>query len=297
MARIVCVGECMLELTGSLGSDVRLRFGGDTLNTAIYLARRGHHVRYLTALGADPYSADMCTAWASEGIDLSLVLTDPERLPGLYAVRTGAGGERSFAYWRSESAARQLFALPAIEAALVAAEDANLLYLSGITLSLFDVPGREKLADLAAQIRKTGGDVAFDPNYRSRQWPDPLAARHAIERFAARVSVVLPTFSDEHELFGDCDAFATIQRWVGYGVREVVVKLGEKGCLLCTDEGELSVPPKMAITPVDTTGAGDAFNAAYLDARLRAIDRTAAASRGNDLAGRVIGFTGAIAPE
>ena len=103
----------MLELSRPLGSDGwHLGFGGDTLNTAIHLARGGHDIAYLTAIGCDPLSADLKPQWAAEGLDTALVLEPPVRATGLYAISTDAAGERSFSYWRDTSAARAMFDLP-----------------------------------------------------------------------------------------------------------------------------------------------------------------------------------------
>jgi hypothetical protein len=135
MARIICIGEAMLELSSRAGA-CHLGYGGDTLNTAIHLARLGHDVAYLTALGADPFSADLRSKWADEGLDTSLILTDTARNPGLYAISVDHAGERSFTYWRNDSAARQMFALPEIERVLAEAIQADLLVYSLITLAV-----------------------------------------------------------------------------------------------------------------------------------------------------------------
>src|SRR3712207_2573497 len=100
MAKVAAIGECMVELT-VLGADtLRLGFGGDTLNTSVYLARLGIAVDYVTALGDDSYSARMVAQWREEGIGIDLVLRLPGRLPGLYLIETDASGERRFLYWR-----------------------------------------------------------------------------------------------------------------------------------------------------------------------------------------------------
>jgi 2-dehydro-3-deoxygluconokinase len=101
----------MLELAAGRG--LGAGYGGDTLNTAIHLARAGHDVGYFTALGSDPFADDLRHRWAAERLDCSLVLAHPSRQTGLYAISTDAQGERSFAYWRDTSAAREMFALPA----------------------------------------------------------------------------------------------------------------------------------------------------------------------------------------
>ncbi len=131
--RVVAAGECMLELARQ-GELWRLGAAGDSFNTALYLQRLGAKVRYFPALGRDPFSEEMLHSWAREGLDTSLVLRDPERLPGLYAIRTDDQGERSFYYWRQNAAARQLFRQPGIDAMLQAAADCDLLYLTGVDL-------------------------------------------------------------------------------------------------------------------------------------------------------------------
>jgi 2-dehydro-3-deoxygluconokinase len=295
MPRFVAIGECMLELSSGDDGRWRMGMGGDTFNTVAHLARLGADVGYLTSIGDDPFSRDMKERWAERGIDVSLVATVPGALPGLYAIRTDDAGERSFFYWRENAAVRRLFALPTTAAALARAAEAELLYLSGITLSLFEADGRSRLAELAAAVRANGGTVAFDTNYRAKGWRDPDDARRAVEAFAGQVTTALPTFDDEHTLFGDPDPQATISRWLSFGASEVVVKLGRSGCLVSDSGGATSVvEPVAPVTPIDTTGAGDAFNAAYLFARDRGASQVSAAAEANLLAGRVIRYRGAI---
>ena len=103
-------GEAMLEYHSHGGAG--LRYGGDTLNTAIHLARAGHEVAYVTAVGTDPISDALVNAWRAEGIDTRHVLRHPNRSPGIYAIHLDEEDERSFLYWRDRSAAREMFALP-----------------------------------------------------------------------------------------------------------------------------------------------------------------------------------------
>lgn len=305
---VVAVGECMLELsrprprprpTGGaerLGDGWRLGVAGDTYNTAVYLRRLGLPVTYLTALGVDPYSSEMLDVWQAEGLDTSLVLRDPQRLPGMYAIHTDSSGERSFSYWRSNSAARALFQLPGVDGSLTIASQAGLLYLSGITLSLFGRDERAKLWGLAQTVRANGGCVAFDPNYRPAGWSLPEHARAAFEAIAPSVSIALPSLDDEQRLYGDRDADAVLDRWQAWGVPEVALKQGDRGCLLASGSGRSQVPAMTVAQVVDTTGAGDAFNAAYLAARAKGLAPSVAAEQGARLAAKVIQHSGAILP-
>jgi 2-dehydro-3-deoxygluconokinase len=290
LARIVVIGEGMLELARQ-GDLWQLGHGGDTLNTAIHLARAGHDVAYLTALGSDPLSIDLKAKWAAEGLDTSLVLDHSTRSAGLYAISTDAAGERSFAYWRDTSAAREMFALSGMAAALAAAEQADLLCFSLISLAILPPDGREKVFGLARAIRARGGKVAFDGNFRSRLWSSPDEARRARDAAIAVADIGLPTLEDENALSSEADADAVAQHWAGLGCEETVIKLGPDGCRL--PDGAILPPPEV-LAPVDTSGAGDAFNGGYLAARIRDAGVSEAARAGHALAGWCVMRGGAI---
>jgi 2-dehydro-3-deoxygluconokinase len=298
--RIVVVGEGMLELSrapstvATDGGAWRLGHGGDTLNTAIHLARGGDRVAYLTALGSDPFSDTLRADWQDEGLDTALILTDAARLPGLYAIRTDDAGERTFSYWRGDSAARQVFALPGADGALATAQAADLLVFSLISLAILPDAGRATLLALAQRMRDEGRQVAFDGNYRPRLWDDADTARHWRDRAIACCTIGLPTLEDETAMEGtDASAADTAARWRAGGAGTVVVKLGADGCLL--PDGR-TLPPPQRLRPADTSGAGDAFNAGYLHALLRGAAPHAAALAGHRLAGWVVMRAGAVPP-
>lgn len=290
MARIVLIGEAMLELARK-GGDWRLAYGGDTLNTAIHLARAGHDVAYLTAIGSDALSGELKASWASEGLDTSLVLEHPSRSTGLYAISTDAAGERSFSYWRDTSAAREMFALPGAETALQVAEQADLIAFSLITLAILPPEARVTLLDLCQRMRRRGGKVAFDGNYRPRLWPSAAEACAARDAAIACADIGLPTLEDEALLSPGVTADAVAAHWEALGCGETVVKLGPQGARL--PDGTVLAPPQV-LEPVDTSGAGDAFNGAYLAARMNGEDIAASAMAGHRLAGWCVMRPGAI---
>lgn len=290
MARIVCIGEGMLELFRRDGQ-WQLGYGGDVLNTAIHLARAGRDVAFLTALGADGFSQELKRRWAAEGLDTSLVLTHPTRHAGLYALDIDANGERSFTYWRDTSAAREMFALAAVDATMTGIESADLLYFSLITLAILPAEGRRRLLDLASRVRARGGRVAFDGNYRPRLWASTEDAHAARDAAIACADIGLPTLEDEAMLSGEAEADAVARRWQALGCAETVVKLGRNGCRL--PDGTVAPPPQR-LRPLDTSGAGDAFNAGYFAARLAGLPPDQAARTGQSLAGCVIMRPGAI---
>lgn len=290
---VVAIGECMVELSGTADRTFRLAFGGDTLNTAVYLARLGVPVDYVTALGDDSLSDAMVEEWESEEVGTGKVLRMPGRQPGLYMIERDETGERRFRYWRREAPARDFFAV-ADDTLLASLARYDWLYLSGITLSLYDEGSRQRLFSVIDAARKRGGRVAFDGNYRPRGWADSAAARHAFAGMMSRIDLAMPTFEDENLLFGDGEPVATARRYADAGVEEIVVKDGARGCVVSCGGVTVHVPAFPGIAPVDTTAAGDSFNAAYLAARIHGRPEKEAAISGHRLAGAVIQRPGAI---
>jgi 2-dehydro-3-deoxygluconokinase len=291
----------MIELFEDAASGpgtMRRTWGGDTLNSAVYLAREladgQARVSYVTVLGDDPYSAEMLDGWAAEGIDTGLTERLPGALPGLYTIRVDERGEREFLYWRDRAAARRLFATDGAPRTLAALAGFDWLYFSGITLAILGAEGRGKLMDLCATVRKRGGQVAFDTNFRPRLWPDRQEALDVIGQAWRHASVALPTFEDEAALFGDDNAAATVARLRDAGCGEITVKRGAEPCIVASngDLSELAAAPVSEV--VDSTAAGDSFNAAYIAARIAGRPPLEAARAGHALAARVIGQRGAI---
>src|SRR5258705_12786381 len=112
MTRVACIGECMIELRQAPGGLYSRGFGGDTLNTAVYLARLGIDVDYITALGDDSLSDEMIAGWSAEGVGTGRVARLRGKLPGIYLIETDQQGERRFFHCRERSAAPQLMDLP-----------------------------------------------------------------------------------------------------------------------------------------------------------------------------------------
>ena len=164
MTKVACIGECMIELKQAEGGLFSRGYGGDTLNTSVYLARLGVGVDYITALGDDPMSDEMVVGWATEGIGTSRVARLKGKLPGIYMIQTDAFGDRRFFHWRENSAARSLMDLPETDDILNSLAKYDVIYLSAITLSIYSPQGRTKLLGALGSARKHGARVVFDTN-------------------------------------------------------------------------------------------------------------------------------------
>jgi 2-dehydro-3-deoxygluconokinase len=298
--RVACIGECMVELAHTGPTSLQLAFGGDTSNTAVYLARLTRdlpvEVHYVTALGDDLYSDAMLDFWKEEGVQTGHVARLEGRLPGLYTIRTDKAGERSFTYWRGQAAARDLLKENRDRQLEEALQGFDLIYLSGITLSILDREQREALMRLLDRFRACGSLVAFDGNYRPAGWSSAAEAREWFGEILGRTDIALPTLDDETLLFGDADARAVAARLQGDGVTEVVVKLGGRGCFLSGPGGASVIGTEPVDPVIDSTAAGDSFNAGFLKGRLLDIPPDDAARIGHRLAGCVVRHRGAIIP-
>ncbi len=295
--RVVVLGECMVEIRHIDAETARFSFGGDVLNTAIYLARLGVETRFVTALGDDPYSARMIDAWAAEGVLTDAVTIAPGRLPGMYVIETSPDGERRFLYWRTDSPARDLFTSVRAEETTGRLLDTDVLFLSGITLSLYGADGLWRLVAALKRARRKGVRIVLDTNFRPRNWPDLSIARAAFAELADVVDVVLAGDEDLHLLFGATDVEAALRDWLDFDRTEVVLKRGKSDCLTWLDGSHRRVTAERVSDVVDTTAAGDSFAAAYLAARLRGVPPEAAARAGHRLAAVVIRHPGAIIPK
>jgi 2-dehydro-3-deoxygluconokinase len=295
--RAVCVGEVMIELLRGGDGRFASACGGDTFNTAVYMARAGADVAFATALGQDPYSDAILALLAAEGVACDPVLRVSGRLPGLYTVEVDPAGKQHFNFWRDAAPAGDLFELPEWNRVAASLLSAKLVYFSGITLSLYSNTGLGRFLALIEVARQNGAKIAFDANFRPRNWKGDLARTRTVFMEALkRVDIALPAYDDEAVLWGDPSPEATVERLQAFGVAEIVVKNGPNSALVAAQGGREHVPVPELVVPVDTMAAGDGFNAGYLAARLAGETPINAAAAAHRLAGQVIRHRGAIMP-
>lgn len=300
LRKVALFGECMLELQGAAFGAMQQGFGGDSLNTAVYLARcgrgRGIAVSYATGLGDDRWSTALIERWAAECVGVDLVRRVPGRLPGLYVIEVDGQGERTFSYWRDRSAATAYFdvAQTPLEATL---DQWDALYVSGISLAILPPDGRERLLAAMQSVRRRGGCVVFDNNFRPRLWSDRAQALDCYARAFSVANIALIT-ADDHQALHQMDSVdQAITHAQHLPSAEIVIKRGAHATLVRSPQGEWApAPTEPVLHVVDTTAAGDSFAAGYLSRRLNGASSFEAAHFGNRLAARVIQHRGALIP-
>ena len=299
--QFVAIGECMLEVQANGFGPSVLSYGGDTFNTAVYLSRCASssqiEVSYATGLGTDHLSQTLRKEWKDLGLNLNAVEYIEGRLPGMYLIETDSKGERTFHFWRENSAARAYFQ------ASVTALEKNLnqfdcLYFSGISLAILDGASRTRLFTLLKQALLNGSRVVFDNNYRPKLWPDRKMAQEVyLQAFAACHTAMITL--DDHQAVFECasldDALVHAKK---LAIPEVVIKRGANDTLVRQENTFEwhSIPTQSVNQVIDTTAAGDSFAAGYLSRRLCGASAEIAAAFGNALAARVIQYRGALIP-
>lgn len=292
VARVASIGECMVELRELRDGHLARGYGGDTLNAATYLARLGVAVDYVTALGDDDWSAAMMSAWRADGVGTDLVEQRPGRMPGLYVIQTDERGERRFKYWRDQAPARELFASDKAADALGGRLTHEVVFFSGITLSLYGDEGRARFFDIIEACRERGAKLIFDVNFRPRGWPLRNDAERAFRRAFSLVDTLFASEEDLRLVFGEAGIGIFM---ASTGVKERILKSDDLSVRLIGPGIDTRVATD-AVKAVDTTGAGDSFAAGYLAARLRGRSMTDAAAAGHRLANVVVRHPGAIIP-
>lgn len=295
MTRILAIGECMVELAPAVAANTyKVGFAGDTMNTAWYMRRlldTDYQVDYFTAVGTDRTSDQMLGFLKQAGIGTDHITRRIDGTVGLYMIQL-TNGERSFSYWRGQSAARTL----AQDDTLLenALKGVDVAFFSGITIAILPEADRARFLTILAAFKAAGGTVVFDPNLRPTLWDSTEDMTNAIMHAAAVSSISLPSHEDEAEWFGDADSAATAARYAKAGARTVVVKNGSAEILIRANNTVTTLSPEKIDAVVDTTAAGDSFNAGYLAALLQGASETKAAAAGAALAGKVIRSRGAL---
>jgi 2-dehydro-3-deoxygluconokinase len=288
--KIVCIGEAMIELAFE-GTTPLVNFAGDTLNTAVYLRRNlasSSSVSFLSVLGKDPFSQRMLDFISAQGVLTNVTAQHASLLPGLYAIDTAKDGERSFLYWRENSAARTLFS-----DGFDVLDDFGVVYFSAITLAILPPSVRDGFLEWLSNNDKV---VVFDSNYRPKLWEDESAARFYVEAAWRLTDIGLPSVDDEMALFSDKTEQDVISRLADWGVHQGGLKRGARGPRTLGASVGGCTTYEAATSVIDTTAAGDSFNGAFLGRFLQDGNSSQALVDGHKCSLKVIAHKGAITP-
>lgn len=298
MKNIYFIGECMVELRAMSAATLHQSFAGDVYNSAVYLKRCFPQVTtsVVTALGQDNLSKKILERFESEQINTQLVFAHDTKVPGMYYIETDEHGERSFIYWRNDSAAKKVVDFLDADA-LEQLSQGDMFFFSGISLAIIEESAREDFWKVVKQLKDAGVKIVFDPNYRAHLWNSVEETKEQYHLAFTFADITLPGVEDLTTLYDVHSVEAVVEYLKPYQIEEIVVKNGPESVV--TKEGDtLQSHTIIPVTNVvDTTSAGDAFNGVYLGARLSDKSISSAVQLAAKAAGTVIQQPGAIAPK
>jgi 2-dehydro-3-deoxygluconokinase len=299
MFDLIGIGECMVEFTtgedASSATHWHRSFGGDVLNSLVTASRLGLRTAFVTRVGKDLFGSGLRASWASEGIDTSHapLVTGTN---GVYFVSLRENGEREFTYRRNGSAASQLEPSD-LDERLFAHSRAVLL--SGVTQAISR--SAEATTLRAAQLaRAFGATVIFDPNYRPALWAAQgglSGAQRAWAQLEPFVDVLLPSAPADLPALGWRDSSAESLLQGAMTPKVIAIKCGDQGVWVRSETSQaMHIPAAPNVTVLDSTGAGDAWNGAFIAAHLKGQPLNIAAREANRVAAMKLAYRGAIAP-
>lgn len=296
--QITIFGECMIELRKDNQGEIKQDFAGDVYNAAVYLKRTAPNIKVQMAMcvGHDTFSHQLLEIFNREQIAIDYVTTDTKRHLGLYWIETDDQGERSFTYWRDQSATKRYFAdLP--EATVQQMCQSSMFLFSGISIAIIDKSSRKTFWQLIERLKQAGVTIVFDPNYRSRLWESMEDTKAQYELAFSHADIIMPSVEDLESIYPISAPSDMIALLKPYQPQLIVVKDGPNSVTIQTPNESHSFPVTRVRNVVDTTSAGDSFNGAFLGALLceqSLEDAVAIAAR---TAGIVIQYPGAIIPK
>lgn len=302
--KIAFIGKCMAELRDAGEGKLKQSYAGDVYNSAVYLKRTfaNCEVEFLSAVGQDKISLGMLDHAKREHVSTRFMTLSEKQTIGLYQIHTDDAGERSFTYWRSASAAKQMFSAKEhgnpeqhIETLATTLQEFDMVMFSGITLAILEPESRVQFWQLLDLLKRSSVQIIFDVNYRPVLWESERRAQDVITQACRYADILLPGVEDFTALFDLHSAQDIMHFCRDFDLKELVIKNGSGSVHYVDAEGstnEVSLTPATSV--VDTTSAGDAFNGVYLGARLHSMKMVEAIKLASRCSAFVIQHKGAI---
>ncbi|MFC4138421.1 MULTISPECIES: sugar kinase [unclassified Microbacterium] len=293
--RLIAIGETMALIAPAhaeplaTAAEVRLLIGGAESNVAIHAAQLGVPTAWVSAVGDDALGVRVRDEIARHGVDVGWVTDDPDAPTGVYFKDPGHG----VLYYRRGSAASKMSPATVADVPL---EQAEIVHVSGITPALSATCFR-LLDAVIDRVDGGPGILSFDVNHRAALW-EPGAAAPALLALARRAGIVFVGLDEAEGLWGTSDADAV--RALLPEPELLVVKDGDIGATEFQRSGDADVRtfvPAIKTEVVEAVGAGDAFAAGYLVARMQGAEAAERLDAGHRRAHLVLQSTGDLLPD
>ena len=290
----VCsIGEAMIEISNIKNSLYNQSFAGDTLNFCNYLDKKKLNAFFLSAIGKSEINQSLLDFVKSKNISTKYIKQINQFEVGLYLIKNKDNGEKQFFYWRDESAAKQYFNNIDFLNLYKELKNFDYIYFSGITLSIIHISKLNNFIKLLKLLKRKKIKIVFDFNIRPSRW-NKKNLNIFLDSVLKFVDICFLSGEDMNYWKNKNDIKSYEQIVRKYKLKHSIFRKNAKFTYVFLNKTRYVFKNKLLKTVVDTSGAGDGFNAAYLSNFIVNNDPVLALKAGSSLGSKIVMKKGAI---
>ena len=261
--KICAIGECMIELSNTKNALYSQSIAGDTLNFSSYLDKNIFDTSYFTAVGKSEISKRAIRFLQKQKIKTNLVSQINSHEIGLYLIENSKVGEKIFYYWRDNSAAKFFFNNQNIKKYQNQLKKFQYVYFSGITLSIFETNNFNNFISILEFLKKKQIKIIFDFNIRIKRWSKKKLLFYFSKTFPF-VDILFASGEDLNCLKGNASLKTFTNLIKKYNIKHGIYRNSAKLNYSFYNDERYFIKNKVKNKVIDTSGAGDGYNAAYI---------------------------------
>ena len=290
----VCsIGEAMIEISNIKNSFYNQSFAGDTLNFCNYLDKKKLNAFFLSAIGKSEINQSLLDFVKSKNISTKYIKQINQFEIGLYLIKNKDNGEKQFFYWRDESAAKQYFNNIDFLNLYKELKNFDYIYFSGITLSIIHISKLNNFIKLLKLLKSKKIKIVFDFNIRPSRW-NKKNLNIFLDSVLKFVDICFLSGEDMNYWKNKNNIKSYEQIVRKYKLKHSIFRKNAKFTYVFLNKTRYVFKNKLLKTVVDTSGAGDGFNAAYLSNFIVNNDPVLALKAGSSLGSKIVMKKGAI---
>jgi len=292
--KICSIGECMIEITNTYNNNFQQSFAGDTLNFCSYLNKKNFNVDYLSSVGKSEINKDFFNLLKSKKISKKLIHIHPHNETGLYLIKNDKNGEKNFYYWRDNSAAKNYLNELNYKKLEIILKKYHYIYFSGITLSIISKNKQKDFCNLIKKLKEYNVKIIFDLNIRIKRWPNKKHLNASINLFLPFIDILFSTGEDMKN-WKNNDNLSFFKKFIKCNKINHAIFRKNASLNYAILGGQIyKIVNKVNKKIVDSSGAGDGYNAAYISEFLTSRDVNCSLKAGHLLGSKIVMKKGAI---
>lgn len=290
----VCsIGEAMIEISNIKKSLYNQSFAGDTLNFCNYLDKKKLNAFFLSAIGKSEINQLLLDFVKSKKISTKYIKQINQFEVGLYLIKNKDNGEKQFFYWRDESAAKQYFNNIDFLNLYKELKNFDYIYFSGITLSIIHISKLNNFIKLLKLLKNKKIKIVFDLNIRPSRW-NKKNLNIFLDSVLKFVDICFLSGEDMNYWKNKNNIKSYEQIVRKYKIKHSIFRKNAEYTYVFLNKTRYVFKNKLIKKVVDTSGAGDGFNAAYLSNFIVNNDPVLALKAGSSLGSKIVMKKGAI---